>query len=66
MIHTTLVEQDEARSAHPRSFDLPSRIQTVFAHPTPVPGTDNRVNELRVLANRRYDQEGDQGEDNAS
>ena len=65
-IDTTLGLEDEARCTHPGSFELPSRIQTDFAHPTPVPGTDNWVGELRVLANRRCDHEGDRGEGTAS
>ena len=65
-IETTLGLEEEARSSHPESFELPSRIQTDFAHPTPVPGTDSWVDELRVLKHHRYDHEGDRGEGNAS
>ena len=37
-IDTTLGLEEEARCTHPESFDLPSRIQTDFAHPTPFQG----------------------------
>ena len=61
-IDTTLDLEDVAPCTNPGSFELPSRIQTEFAYPTTVPSTDNWVVELRVLANRQCDHDGDRRE----
>ena len=61
-IETILDLEDEAPGTDPGSFELPSRIRTEFAYPTTVPGTVNWVDELRVLANRQCDHDGDRRE----
>ena len=48
-IHTTQGLEDETACTHAGSFGLPYGIQTNDAHPTPVPGKDNWVDELRVF-----------------
>ena len=65
-IETTLGLEEEACSTHTGSFELPSTIQTDFAHPAPVPGTDSWVDELQVLKHHQFDHEGDQREGTAS
>ena len=62
----TLGLEDEARGAHPESIDMLSKAKTEFAHPTPVPGTESWIDELRMLTKRSYDHRGDRGEGNAS
>lgn len=39
-----------------------STAKTEFAHPTPVPGTESWIDELRMLTKRRYDHRGDREE----
>ena len=62
----TLGLEDEARGAHPESFEMLSKAKTEFAHPTPMPGTESWIDELRMLTKRSYDHRGDRGEGNAS
>ena len=53
MVHSsTLGLEDEARGAHPESFEMLSKAKTEFAHPTPVPGTEGWIDELRLLTKR--------------
>ena len=61
----TLGLEDEARGAHPESFEMLSKAKTEFAHPTPVPGTESWIDELRMLNKHRYDHGGDREEGNA-
>ena len=57
--------EHEAHTAHPESFEMLGTAETEFAHPTPVPGTESWIDELRMLTKRRYDHRGDREEGSA-